>query len=452
VTWDGSPSDLKKETSVRVWRVMTGKMLRSFTTPSHSPMGTGNWPHFLWSFDGKFLARCSDKELFVYETPGMALLDDPLGKKSTIKYPLEKFSWSPGDNILSIWIPELKDSPGRLLLVEIPSRKEIASKNVYNVVEASMFWQSKGDYVALRTTLMRRTGKKGKKEYTQIEIFRIREKNIPVDTVQIEDLKVKSLHWEEGGRRLAVLGEEETTRAHCIRFFEVSQKSVKRDTVQVAQMDVSNQVSLMKWSPHGTNFILACEGADGALTFAALTADNKIDIFHKDEHFMVNDVKWDASGRYVCTAVTIELVTSGVNPSYFRHQKETGFMVWSFQGRLQYMAQRARLFQFLWRPHPPSLLSQAKADDVHRRLKDYSRRYDVIDDKIRNSHRAEYLNQRKAEFDAFLDVLEELERYREDHPDYADWEAGKKRLEESFNWEIKEEVTEEELDVKETPC
>ena len=86
---------------------------------------------------------------------------------------------------------------GRLILVDIPSRRELASKNVYNVKGAAMHWQSNGDFLCLRTMVFKKTGKKGRKEFTQLEIFRMREKDIPVDNLQLNDLAVQ-LHWEDG--------------------------------------------------------------------------------------------------------------------------------------------------------------------------------------------------------------------------------------------------------------
>ena len=86
---------------------------------------------------------------------------------------------------------------GRLILVDIPSRRELASKNVYNVRGAAMHWQGNGDFLCLKTMVFKKTGKKGRKEFSQLEIFRMREKDIPVDNIQLTDLAVQ-LHWEDG--------------------------------------------------------------------------------------------------------------------------------------------------------------------------------------------------------------------------------------------------------------
>lgn len=116
------------------------------------------------------------------------------------------------DNLLSVWCLERENNPARsedlfevvisidfishrLVLVEIPSRRELASRSrtqaraacaekvegKVHQVEASMHWQSEGDYLCLINTKLSKTKKKGA---TNLEILRIREKNIPVDIVE----------------------------------------------------------------------------------------------------------------------------------------------------------------------------------------------------------------------------------------------------------------------------
>lgn len=181
ITWDGSPSQLRNEKAVRIWKVMTGELLRQFPTPANSPRG-GEYPHFFFSHDDRYVARMGEKELCVYQMEceeeqeaqdgekeektrkgqdrcSVRLLKDPKdGKLSSLKYPLEKFEWSPTENIISVWIKGSEDAPGRLLLVDIPSRRELSSKNVYNVKGASMHWQTKGDFLCLRTVVFKKTG------------------------------------------------------------------------------------------------------------------------------------------------------------------------------------------------------------------------------------------------------------------------------------------------------
>ncbi|CDI84704.1 Eukaryotic translation initiation factor 3 subunit 9, putative [Eimeria praecox] len=127
LTWDGTPASMRNEKAVKTWNVMTGEMLRQFPTPAATPRGT-DFPHFLFSHDEKYLAKIGDKELCVYamdpkdnfpdqaadeDVTPVKLLRDEKGHFSALKYPVEKFEWSPGDNIVSLWIRGSDDTPGK---------------------------------------------------------------------------------------------------------------------------------------------------------------------------------------------------------------------------------------------------------------------------------------------------------------------------------------------------
>jgi len=66
--------------------------------------------------------------------------------------------------------------------------------------------------------------------------------------------------------------------------------------------------------------------------------------------------------------------------------------------------------------------------------------------------RQEYQRQRQSEMDAFMEIMAELNEFKEQHEFYEIWEEGKEYLDSTFEWDVKEEVLEEELEVKETPC
>jgi translation initiation factor 3 subunit B len=87
------------------------------------------WPVFKWSFDGLYFARQGNGLISVYETETFGLLDKKSIQVNEIKY----FSWSPGENRLAYWLPEVKENPSRVTVLEIPSRKEIRMKNLFNV-------------------------------------------------------------------------------------------------------------------------------------------------------------------------------------------------------------------------------------------------------------------------------------------------------------------------------
>lgn len=119
----------------------TGLEKRSFNLEDPSA-----WPIFRWSHDDKYFAKISSDLLSVYETPSFGLLD----KKSIKIMGIRDFSWSPTDNVISYWVAESKDVPARVILLEIPNKLEIGSKNIFNVADCKMHWQKSGDYLCVK--------------------------------------------------------------------------------------------------------------------------------------------------------------------------------------------------------------------------------------------------------------------------------------------------------------
>lgn len=349
-------------------------------TPRYGPSGTlvdegAPWPFWLFSHDSSYLAMRREKDIVIYELPSMTILEEPLKPdvaterlRTPLSYPLEMFQWSPGANLLSVWLGDSGDKPGRLVLVDIPSRQEIATKAVYNVKHAWMNWQHKGAFLALRTVITRKKGKKSKMEMTQIEIFRLKEKSIPVDTVNVEGATVQDLHWEKGpvGSRFATVEVEDfPQQKRMINFYQVPVKSSQRDTDLVATLPVTNNVNLFAWSPAG-QFFVAASKSDGAILFGCLNDHNKIEIFSKDEHEYVTDLMYDPSGRYVATVCAINESEA--------YRVSSSFRIYSFLGQAQYKMDKGTCSQFLWRPRPTTLLTAKKLEDVHKRIKEYSKR------------------------------------------------------------------------------
>merc|ERR1712100_5703 len=142
---------------------------------------------------------------------------------------------------------------------------------------------------------------------------------------------------------------------------------------KVAGIDLpSNSFTDIFWAPGGQYFVSAAM-QDGDLIFGGLMPDNKLEILQRDEHFMVTDVKWDPSSRFVMTAVTQPMAGEG---SGIRYQMEAGYALWTFQGRQLHKVQKEKLFRIEWRPHPPSLLTESEQNNIRKNLKTFSRQYD----------------------------------------------------------------------------
>ena len=102
---------------------------------------------------------------------------------------------------------------------------------------------------------------------------------------------------------------------------------VQKETVEdLDVLDVPGPMDIVSWSPHGTYFVIGALGAEGALMFCSMQPEtNKLEILHKDEHFMLNELLWDPSGRYLATTTVVPIVTSQATQAAMRYASEAGY-------------------------------------------------------------------------------------------------------------------------------
>merc|ERR1719281_1864225 len=237
---------------------------------------------------------------------------------------------------------------------------------------------------------MSKTGKAGA---TNLEIFRIREKNVPVEVVEVKET-VKSFNWETGGNRFSIITTDDNGHKPKLQFYQL--ESDKCENVRNLDLPAPSFTDVF-WAPGGQYFVCAAmQGGD--LLFGGLMPDNKLEVLHRDEHFMLTNVEWDPSSRYVITAVTQPMRDEG---SGFKYQMEAGYAIWTFQGRQLCKFAKDKLFSATWRPHPPSLLSADKQRNIKKNIKTFSKRYDALDEQAKESARSAFKKDRDEKTDAF---------------------------------------------------
>ncbi|KJE97726.1 hypothetical protein CAOG_09132 [Capsaspora owczarzaki ATCC 30864] len=369
VTWSNEASDDPADPqSLIVWDVRTGNKLRGFASGPKA-----SWPAFRWSHDDAFFARIFDDALSIYETPSMRLLD----KKSIKVAGLKDFAWSPTDNILSYWVAESGNNPARVVLLAVPSREERSVKNLFNVNDCKLYWQASGDHLAVK---VERTTKTKKSTYTNFEIFRMREKGIPVDVLEIKDT-ILAFAWEPVGTKFALIHGEGVKTA--VSFYNTDD-AASGGKISLVKTLEKKQVNQIFWSPRGQHVVLA----------ALRTNSNNVLEFWdtKDmvctavgEHLMATDLEWDPTGRYVATYV-----------SNWLQSLENGYALWTVTGRNLYRRNLEALTQFLWRPRPPALLTNEQLKAVKKKLKDLSAKFDRQDTLAANKASKEVIERRRA--------------------------------------------------------
>uniref|UniRef100_UPI00358FACB8 eukaryotic translation initiation factor 3 subunit B-like n=1 Tax=Myxine glutinosa TaxID=7769 RepID=UPI00358FACB8 len=358
--------------AIIVWDIRTGLKKRGFHCESSS-----HWPIFRWSINGKYFARMTTDTLSIYETPSMGLLE----KKSIKIVGVRDFLWSPADNVIAYWVPEDKNIPARVTIMEVPSRKEIRVRNLFNVVDCRLYWQRQGDFLCVRVD---RTPRATQGVVTNFEIFRMREKQVPVDVVEIRE-PIAAFAWEPQGTKFAVLHGENPRIS--VTFYNVKNNG----KIELIKTLDKQQANAIYWSPQGQFVVLAgLRSMNGVLAFVD-TADCAL--MNMAEHFMASDVEWDPTGRYLVTSV-----------SWWTHKVDNGYWVWTFQGRLLQKRPMDRFCQLLWRPCPQTLLSADQIKEIKKDQKKYHKLFEQKD--------------RMMQYRASKDLVEKRRKLRDDFKTY----------------------------------
>eukprot|EP00188_Purpureofilum_apyrenoidigerum_P002058 Plantae.Rhodophyta-Purpureofilum_apyrenoidigerum.ctg22246.p1 GENE.Plantae.Rhodophyta-Purpureofilum_apyrenoidigerum.ctg22246~~Plantae.Rhodophyta-Purpureofilum_apyrenoidigerum.ctg22246.p1 ORF type:complete len:633 (-),score=145.85 Plantae.Rhodophyta-Purpureofilum_apyrenoidigerum.ctg22246:61-1830(-) len=378
VTWNGMETMPGEENNdskcIIVWDVATGRKLRAFPVPpsseSESKRDQPVWPIFKWSHDDKYFARAGEDIISVYVTPSMGLLD-----KKSIRIPrLQSFEWSPTDPVLAYWTPEEGDSPARLCLIEIPSRKELRQKGVYSVENVKLQWKSNGDYLACR--ILRFTKNK-KVQYTNFELIHMRDKDYPIDILDFKEKEVvDAFEWEPKGNRFAVIHGDPPNKSDVSFYSMESTTNGQLKHLFTLEKRSFNQVF---WSPAGNFCMLARLGNPNESVNGTFEWYNVSDqeMIGSGEHYCSTNVEWDPSGRHVCSYT-----------SFNKFKTDNGYIIFNISGKQLMTVTLDKLYQFLWRPRPPLLLSAEQEKNVKKNIKKYRDRFEREDEELKESKRS----------------------------------------------------------------
>ncbi|GFR78417.1 eukaryotic translation initiation factor 3 subunit B, partial [Elysia marginata] len=374
--------------AIIIWDILSGVKKRGFHCGSRS-----TWPIFKWNHNGDYFARIGEDAISIFETPSFGLKD-----KKSLKIPaVRDFSWSPTDNILAYWVPEQSNTPARVTLVEIPSRKELCVRNLFNVADCRMHWQKSGDHLCVKVDRYKAKKVENKDQvkysgiYYNFELFRIREKQIPVDKVE-EKEQVLAFAWEPVGNKFAYIHGEAPRIS--VTFYKIHPNGGKVELFKTLEKKAANHLF---WSPNGQFIVLAgLRSMNGVLEFVD-TQD--MTIMNQTEHFMATDVEWDPTGRYVVSAV-----------SWWGHKVDNGYWLWNFQGVSQHRQPLEKFCQLQWRPRPPSLLDESKVKEIRKNFKTWAQRFEMEDSTRKQTASKDLMDKRRVLMEAFREYRNRKER------------------------------------------
>ncbi|KAJ4836996.1 Eukaryotic translation initiation factor 3 subunit B [Turnera subulata] len=424
---------------INIFDVRTGKVMRDFkgSADEFAIGGAGgvagvSWPIFRWGGgkEDKYFAKLGRNMISVYETETFSLID----KKSLRIENVMDFSWSPTDPIFALFVPELGggNQPARVSLIQVPGKEELRQKNLFSVSDCKMYWQSNGDYLAVKVD---RYTKTKKSTYTGFELFRIKERDIPIEVLELDNKndKIIAFAWEPKGHRFAVIHGD--SPRPDISFYSMR---TAQNTGRVSKLTTlkAKQANALFWSPAGHYVILAgLKGFNGQLEFYNV---DELETMATAEHFMATDIEWDPTGRYVATAVTA-----------VHHEMENGFNIWSFNGKLLYRILKDHFFQFSWRPRPPSFLTPEKEEEIAKNLKKYSKKYEAEDQDVSLLLSEQDREKRRMLKDEWEKWVSEWKRAHEEEKLEREKLRDGEASDEEEEYEAKEVEVEELLDVSE---
>mmetsp|Transcript_5467 Transcript_5467/g.8074 ORF Transcript_5467/g.8074 Transcript_5467/m.8074 type:complete len:670 (+) Transcript_5467:279-2288(+) len=387
-----------KKVKCKLWDVRSAKNIKIFEFAKESFIML---PIFKWSPSEDYFARVelgrNGKNKFkIYSTQTFSALKDSYLKMDNVE---EGIAWSPkltkkGHSLLAYWVRDVNSTPAKFCVLNVNTMKEVRFKNMFNVTEATMKWHPEGKFLAILIV----------REHndvitSSIEIFRMDEKSIPIESIQYND-KVLDFDFEPNGDQLAVLIEpldmggnnDEFMALEKTKYFDLI--ALDGPTYSIVDTVEKMNVNKISWSPSGRYLVLIHQ-QNGVFEFWDCDPKNMPRFLTSDKEYGMSGALWDPSGRYFTAIVT-------------QTNSDDKYSIWNVVGKKLYEKSFSRLHQFLWRPRPPVFLSADKLKKVKRtlpsKIKSYKRDEQKRIDLVREKEMAEL----KSVWEDFVDVENDL--------------------------------------------
>lgn len=191
-------------------------------------------------------------------------------------------------------------------------------------MKCKFYWQNQGDFLCVKVDRHTRKAKTKKATFCNLELFRLREKQIPIEVIEHKDY-VPSFAWEPFGQRFAIVSVNDPNFGvnapgvvvkYNISFYQLDPK--KGDFAPIKHYNEKIANTLL-WSPKGRHIVLATLASSTKFDIEFYDLDFTIDdnpnrkevepganatLLSTGEHYGVTDIAWDPSGRYVASSAS----------------------------------------------------------------------------------------------------------------------------------------------------
>jgi translation initiation factor 3 subunit B len=236
---------------------------------------------------------------------------------------------------------------------------------------------------------------------TSLEVFRMREKDIPVDVVELKaSEELVSLSFEPKGNKFVTIVNENANA--FVSFYEVQPSNVATSgtaAVKVLNHFEAKGINSIKWSPKG-RFCLLFGGRSSSGELQFWDVDD-LTLLSTQEHYNCTDLEWDPTGRYVVSYV-----------SAWHAQTDNGLTVWTVAGHELAKQNIAGLKQFLWRPRPKTILPLAVQKKIKKNLKVYAKEFEEEDLIMSNKASTEVQDKRRSQISAYKALMAKFEKMK----------------------------------------
>lgn len=454
-----------------VWDLATGYLLKTFGIPPNAKL---EWPLIRFSYDDKYCGRLGPNALALYEIENnFQLLDGKIHKVEGI----QDFSFAPKGvqlvynkrksdptTLLAYWTPETNNQSCKAFLMTLPNKRIVKTVNLVQVSNISIHWHDQADFVCFQVD---RHSKSKKTFFTNLEICKLNESEIPVEKIEMKD-RVLALAFEPKGDRFVTISkmdnggidENPMYPKNFIKFFAPEKKDKDKDLdvlpdtlkwklVKTVDQQYSNCIS---WSPAG-RFVAVCAIVNGkdikkaSLDFYDFdyTGEKTLNevkdvkaslqaVAHIDNQFFT-DLEWDTSGRFLAAW-----------SSYAKHKLENGYTVYNCCGEAVRKEIVDQFTNFVWRPRPESLLSNADKKKARKNLKQWSVKFEEQDAMESDSALRDLILKRRAELSQWVAYREQSKERLESEDHYTIFDNFVQDKSDESQYVTVEEVKEEILE------